>query len=259
MKEELLEKIGLTKGETKVYTALIKLGSTTAGAVIKETGLQRSAVYFCLDSLVKKGLVGYVIKNDRKHFEANKPESLLDFLNGQKKEIESHEKELKNFIPLLFARRMSTEEKEAKVYEGWRGVLNAFFDVLEPLGAGERGCAFSPTADYGGADPERVRNLIKKVRMKRASKKIKLRMLMCENLRGTLGKDFEETPYTEVRYIPKEDLNPAVVNIYGISVLIVLWTETPVAFMIRSSGVAESFNNYFKLLWTQAKHPKISF
>lgn len=250
-----LEKIGLTKGEIKVYTALISLGSTTAGAVIKETGLQRSAVYFCLDSLIKKGLAGYVIKNDRKYFEANKPESLADYLNEQKKEIETQEKELKNFIPILFAKTPLREKKEqeAKIYEGWRGVLNAYFDIIEPMNAGEEAYAFSPTAGYGGANPERVRRLIKKVRLERARKKVKLHMIMSKNLEKTLGKDQEETPGTQVRYLPDELMNPAVVHVYGNSVLTVLWTETPVAFLIRSRGIAESFKNYFMLLWAQAK------
>lgn len=170
---KILEKIGLTAGETKVYTALIKCGSTTAGAVIKESGMQRSAVYFCLDSLIKKGLVGYIIKNDRKHFEANRPESLFEFLDGRKNEIETQEKELKEFVPALFAKRKMAAEKEqeAKIYEGWKGVLNAYFDILEPMEAGDEAYAFSPTQGYGGANPERVRRLITKVRLERARKK----------------------------------------------------------------------------------------
>lgn len=253
---ELLEKIGLTKGEIKVYAALIKIGSTSAGAIIKESGMQRSAVYFCLDSLIKKGLAGYVVKNDRKHFEANRPESLFDFLNERKKEIEKQEKEMKAYIPLLFAaKQLNREQKaqEAKIYEGWRGMLNAFFDMLEPLKAGDAGFAFSPTADYGGADPKQVRRLIAKVRMARAKKKINFKMIMCDDLKRTLGRDQESTPYTEVRYLPKEEITPAVVNVYEGTTLIALWTETPVAFLIRNEGVANSFRNYFNLLWKQAE------
>ncbi len=250
-----LEKIGLTKGEVKVYAALISIGSTTAGAIIKKTGMQRSAVYFCLYSLIKKGLVGYVIKNDRKHFEANRPESLFDFLEGRKKEIEEQEKELKDFVPALFAKSnlMEKKEQEAKIYEGWRGVLNGFFDVLESAKEGSEGFAFSPTVNYEGADFRRIRRLIAKVRMERARKKIRFRMIMCEDLKTTLGRDQEKTPYTTVRYLPKEEINPAVVNSYAHSVLITVWTETPIAFLIRSAGVAGSFRNYFNLLWKQAK------
>jgi len=256
MTSELLEKIGLTKGEIKVYTALIKCGSTTVGALIKESGMHRSAVYFCLDSLIKKGLVGYVVKNDRKYFEANRPESLFDYLEARKKEIENQEKEMKTYIPALFARKQLHSDKkaqEAKIYEGWKGVLNAYFDILEPMKAGEEAYAFSPTEGYGGANPERVRRLITKVRLERARKKVRLKMLMSENLKRTLGKDQEGTPYTEVRYTSEDTMNPAVVHIYGNSVLTVLWSETPVAFLIRSEGVAESYRNYFRLLWENGR------
>jgi sugar-specific transcriptional regulator TrmB len=41
MYEDALEGIGLTKNEAKVYLTLLKLGSTTTGAVVKETGLHR--------------------------------------------------------------------------------------------------------------------------------------------------------------------------------------------------------------------------
>lgn len=254
MDTQLLEKLGLTKGEIKVFTALIDLGSTTAGAIIKNTGLQRSAVYFCLDSLIRKGLVSYIIKNNRKYFEANKPESLSELLKERKKEIEKQEKELKKFIPVLFEKKKLIEkEQEAKVYEGWKGVLNAFFDALEPLKKGDEAYAFSPTADYGGANSKQVRRLITRVRLERARKKIKLRMIMCEDLKTTLGKDQEKTPQTEVRYLPKREINPAVVNIYGDTTLIALWAKVPLAFSIKNKDTASSFKNYFELLWKQAK------
>ncbi len=255
MSTQFLERLGLTKGEANVYAASVDLGSTTAGAIIKKTGLQRSAVYFCLDSLIKKGLIGYVVKNNRKHFEANKPESLAQLLSERKKEIEKQEMELKEFIPLLFKKREQKPEKwqEAKIYDGWNGVLNAFFDAIEPLNAGSEAYAFSPTADYGGADSKRVRNLITRVRMERSKKKVRLNMLMCEDLRNTLGKDQERTRYTEVRYLPKGEMTtPAVVNLYGDITLIVLWSKIPLAFFIRSRGVADSFRNYFNVIWKQA-------
>jgi sugar-specific transcriptional regulator TrmB len=253
MPTQLLEKMGLTRGEIRVYTALIESGSTTAGPLIIKTGMQGSAVYFCLDSLAKKGLIGYAIKNNRKHFEANKPQSLFDFLGERKRDIEAQEKELKASVPLLFAKKSAGEKRqEAKIYEGWDGILNAFFDILEPMKAGDEAYSFSPTTGYGGAEPERVRRLIRKVRLERARRRVRLKIVISKNLKETLGKDMENTAHTSVRYLPEERVNPAVVHAYGDNVLIVLWTETPVAFLIKSRGVAESFKNYFKLLWAQA-------
>lgn len=254
METNILEEIGLTRGEIKVFTSLIELGSTTAGAIIKETGLQRSAVYFCLDSLIKKGIVGYIIKNNRKYFEVNKPQSLYDLLEERKKEIGKQEKQLKTIIPQLFKKNISQKkEQEAKIYEGWKGVLNAFFDALENLKGGDEAYAFDPTADYGGADPEQVRRLITKVRLERAKKKVKLKIVMCEDLKPTLGKDQEKTPHTQVRYLPKQNVNPAVINIYRDIALITVWTKKPLAFMIKNEEVAVSFKNYFNILWNQSK------
>lgn len=230
------------------------MGVVQQGPLIKEIGMQRSAVYFCLDSLIKKGLVGYIIKNNRKYFEANKAKSLFELLKERKKQIQKQEKELKNIIPHLFKRKKPLEkEQEAKIYFGWKGILNAFFESLNSMKAKEEAIAFSPTADYGGANPEQVRNLITKVRLKRARKRVKLKMIMCKDLKSTLGKDQEKTANTKVKYLPKEDINPAVVNIYGDITLITLWKKIPIAFMIKDKDVAKSFKNYFNLLWKQAK------
>jgi HTH-type transcriptional regulator, sugar sensing transcriptional regulator len=254
MNIELLEKMGLTKGEIKVYLALIELGSTTAGAVIKKADMQRSAVYFCLDSLIKKGLVGYVVKNNRKHFEANKPESLFDLLKEKEKEIIEQERELKNFVPLLFEKKeLLQKAQQVKIYEGWKGVLNSYSDALELLNTGDESFAFSPTTDENGANLEQIRNLIAKVRLERKRKKIKLKIVMSEDLKNTIGKDQESTPDTEVRYLPKSEINPATVNVYGSTAIIVLWTKIPLSISIRSKEVAISFKNYFNLIWKQAK------
>ena len=49
-----LEEIGLTEGENKVYLALLKLGSSTIGRIIKEAQVSNSKIYDILDRLNKK-------------------------------------------------------------------------------------------------------------------------------------------------------------------------------------------------------------
>ena len=41
---KLLEEIGLTEGETKVYLALLRLGSTKTGALAKEAGVSPTLI-----------------------------------------------------------------------------------------------------------------------------------------------------------------------------------------------------------------------
>ncbi|MFH1455442.1 MAG: helix-turn-helix domain-containing protein, partial [archaeon] len=70
MNEKLLEEIGLTKGEVKVYLTLLKLGSTTTGKIIDEAQISSGKIYEILDKLIKKGLASYIIKDKTKYFSA---------------------------------------------------------------------------------------------------------------------------------------------------------------------------------------------
>ena len=64
MNTKILEEVGLTGNEIKVYLALLELGSVTAGDILKKIELHRGAVYDTLDKLIDKGLVSYFIKNN---------------------------------------------------------------------------------------------------------------------------------------------------------------------------------------------------
>ena len=52
----ILQRIGLTEGEIKVYLSLLEIGSATSGKVTRSCGISGSKVYEVLDRLNKKGL-----------------------------------------------------------------------------------------------------------------------------------------------------------------------------------------------------------
>src|SRR3989344_7302496 len=97
MQKEQLQKLGLLESESKVYLALLSLGSTSSGKIAKETELNRVSVYKALENLSKKGLVNYVIKANRKYFEAVNPRVLEDLIEEKKKQLD----EIKKQVPLL--------------------------------------------------------------------------------------------------------------------------------------------------------------
>jgi HTH-type transcriptional regulator, sugar sensing transcriptional regulator len=63
-----LSQAGLTENESKVYLALIDLGPSLAGSISRKTGIHRRTVYDTTEMLIKKGLVGYILKNNRRLF-----------------------------------------------------------------------------------------------------------------------------------------------------------------------------------------------
>ena len=59
---DVFEALDLTKGEKKVYKALVRLKSTTTGPLYKKANVSQSKVYEILDRLRKKGLAASIIK-----------------------------------------------------------------------------------------------------------------------------------------------------------------------------------------------------
>ena len=93
MNTQILEKIGFTKGEIKVYFSLLKLGNTSSGPIIKDSGIAGSKVYEILNKLKNKGLVSETIREKTKHFQASAPSRVLDYINSKEREIIWEKKE----------------------------------------------------------------------------------------------------------------------------------------------------------------------
>ena len=105
MGTEILEDIGLTKGEIKVYLALLELGSSTAGAVLNKANIQNSVFHFCVNRLMEKGLVSYVRKGKVRIYKAVDPDNLLIYITDKKREIEE-------LLPELKSRQRISKEKQ---------------------------------------------------------------------------------------------------------------------------------------------------
>ena len=111
-KQEILENIGLSKNETKIYLVLLKLGSCTATEITKESGVHRSNVYDALDSLVKKGYVAYTKNDDVKCFVAANPENFKNLFREK-------ENAIKAILPRLMEHKTKKKDMAVGVYEGY--------------------------------------------------------------------------------------------------------------------------------------------
>lgn len=244
MDEEIaLEQLGLTKIEANVYMTLIKLGSTTTGPVVKKTELHRATVYDALKRLMEKGLVSYIVKEKTKHFSATSPEHLFGMVEEQKKDVEKKEKIAKDVTKALNKIKELSKNKEvAHIFQGKRGVKTVYEDVLrykENWVLGSSGRFLKIMGPYFYQYQKRKKEL-----------KIHTKLLVAERIRGT---DVETTVSGERRFIPDEFESPISTVIYGDKVATFVWLENPVAFLIESKEAAESYRNYFRVMWNIAK------
>lgn len=229
---EQLKSAGLTENEAKVYLALAEYGPALAGRISRRTGLHRRSVYDTTEMLIKKGLIGYILKNHRREFSATNPQKFLDIIEEKKLNLEPIVEELKQ--------KFSTtkEKEETNFYKGKEGLKTVFEDQLnykeiKILGA-------SPLA-Y-----EVLRFYFKWYDKSRKEKKIKSRIIATD-------KKIKKISLSEIRYLPQKYESPVSVNIYGDKVAIILWSSSPIAIVIKEDEIAKSYNNYFEIMWKIAK------
>ncbi len=248
MVKQALKQIGLTEGEIKIYLALLDIGSSSVGRIIKTSGISGSKTYEVLDRLLNKGLVASVIKNNVKHFEASSPERILSYLDEKGEEIKKEKIEVQKIIPDLILKQKGTRKSEAKIFTGWEGMKTANEDILQTLKKGEEWLSMGLTEQ-----PESWEIYFTKKQEERAKKGIVHRQLLNEKYKS-LYENRKKLVHTMFRFLPQDFEMPTSIEIYGSKVLIfILVKESPMVIMIESKEVADSFRKYFELMWKSAK------
>lgn len=232
---ETLQQLGLTKAEEKIYLTLLEHGSMLAGKVAQKAGIHRRNVYDALHRLIEKGLVSYIVTNNRHYYQAEDPERLLSMV----KEREMGVKEVLPQLQLKF--KMSHDKQETLFYKGKEGIKAIFEDQLREG---------KPVYIMGGSKnaSEILRYYLPKYTKQRLQKKVPLNIIYA----GRREKD-KGTPLAKTRSLPEGYGGLAATNIYSDRVAIIIWSEEPLAILIKNKDVAQSYMNYFKLLWSIAK------
>ena len=79
-------------------------------------------MYDVLNSLLKKGVVAYVIKNGKKSFRAADPEKMIDYLNTQEKDLEETKNIITSILPQLKPVKIDAQKPVIEIYEGKEGM-----------------------------------------------------------------------------------------------------------------------------------------
>ncbi len=232
-----LESIGMTPSEIKTYKALLELGPSTTGPVIRHTELQNSVVYRALDKLAAKGLVGFAQINGTRRYTAEKPARILDYLDERKNLLKNELGQLERL-----AGTAGTMPKAA-LFEGIRGVKNVWGDDTLNLPRGS-------TIYVVGAPPRSIglelyfRNYHKKRAAKGINYKITFQRAVADVARLRAA-----SPLLEARLMPKGFDSPMWFGVIGKRAIIGVWTKEPIMLVIDDAEVANGLMQYFNFLW----------
>lgn len=244
MDTSMLEELGLTNAEAKIYLALLKEGQSKTGRIIDVTKMQSSTVYHVLGSLIEKGLVSYVMIGKVKHYKAESPESLILFLEEKKHRFEDVLPQLRDI------ERMSEHKQTAKVYEGIKGLRAAYNDVLLTMKKGEWYRFFQVPKEK--LYDEEVIRFFRNWHTRRSKKGVNV-MGLCPTAmkRVIIERIFKGLTHSKLRFTA--EVLPTGMVIYANKTMIIDWEEQPVTFVIESKAVAESYRKFFDEKWKTAK------
>lgn len=240
--ERILQQLGFSKTETKVYLASLEMGQSSAQYIAKAAGLPRTTVYSLLSALVERSVIAKTMVRGKTRFLAEPPSKLLATLKGI-------EDELTKALPELEARYNKNETKPKIVfYEGKGAVQKVYDDTLveKPGEILEWNTDEYFKFDHYRVDPTYI--------AKRMQLGIRARRMAGEGSKWqTKHKKYDTSELSETLIVPKEVFRPAIeVNIYGNKVAFLNYTEE-MSLIIESKAIADAMRQAYELSWRGAK------
>lgn len=239
-----LEQLGLTEGESKVYLALITIGSSSVGKIVKESGVAYSNIYEILNRLIEKGIASFIIKGKTKYFQPISPSNLLDYLDRKQKDIENQKKIATALLPQLSKLRTLHDMQEGEVFLGPKGLKTAYEKLLQDHAEGDEALFF-----YVHEEEYLKKSELFYAGIKGLLKKVSYRGISNEEYRSS--KFVKIYHFFDMRFVTFPV--PGNMDIFQDKVLIISWKPEIAAILIHSRSIAEHFRQYFNSVWKMGK------
>lgn len=247
--QKILNKIGLTLQESKVYLALLTLQESQTGLLCKETNIASSNIYGILASLKAKGLISYKVKNRIKIFMPSPPEALNEIFVEKQKKLEEEKKEVQKLISKLKVKKVEDSESNYKYFEGISGIKSLWQEIILSVPALDKSTIIKV---YGGEKEayEKLLGFYKEFQKARRKNKIKQHTILPHGeTRIPRMKEFKDM---KIHY---EDLkNKAEWGVIGDLFFIqYIMTKTPKGFLVKDKIFAQTMEQVFNQIWKESK------
>jgi HTH-type transcriptional regulator, sugar sensing transcriptional regulator len=236
--EEVLEEIGLTNKEARLYLTLLKFGSSTVQDVARHANINRSYSYNILNSLMKQGLVTYTIQSGKQYFECTQPTKLLELMKEREKKIHAIIPELENL------HKTTLKKPTIEIYEQKEGIKTLLQKVVNNAHHGYVGIGSQKSFEryftfYNEAYiRRRVENKVKATYILDDTKEAR-------TLEKTNKKEFRETKH----FKELNNVNGEIWS-YGDKIILFAYEEDqPIGIEIENKELSRLFQTVFKLLW----------
>jgi sugar-specific transcriptional regulator TrmB len=243
MYDKLLEECGFTKNESLTYLALLKLGKSKSGEIVREAKVSGGKIYETLYKLVDKGVVKEVIENGVKRFIANDTKSLLIYIKERQRLLEEKEQELEKVLPMLSNIESNFVSESVSLIKGLRGISAIVYQDLDKAES-------IRIMGVRSSKDEKYNNFWMNWHRKRTSLKKEAKLLFSDK-NTDYWKFFKELRYTEVKELLH--LSPSAIMIIDTDSFIFSYDKDLTCIHIQSDQISQSLSNFFDDLWKIAK------
>ncbi len=244
MYREILEDLGLSPNEAKVYLGLLELGPASVPDISLKIGVHKRNIYDLIPKLLKKGLIYQISDPKGNLFAPVEPSKLSDLIWEQ-------ETKLNSILPALNQEfnRINTAE-EVFIYKGIEGFKNYLRDILE---VGED--VYFIGAKGGWFDPE-LQTFIKKFLKQAEEKKIRYRHIFDAEVK-TLAPELLKTLGRPYRFFPPRYSTNGAIDIFGDHVVTFSGltlkniTDDITLIVMVNKELANCYRTWFRFMWDQ--------
>lgn len=246
--KEKLVRAGLSLSEVKVYLSLLELGPQGATELARKSGVQRSNVYYFLDSLREKGLVSQMTRETGvKYFQAEKPRRVLTYLEQQKNNLDQIAAGYQKILPDIedLRRKYSLIHPNVRFYDSIEGIRQFYEEVFE---SGEF-MAFADIEAVAKHYPDYVWGLIERGK----KEKITARELVIDSATARKYKASIKSHKHKVKILPKKYSFTADIVLYENRTALISYKKILSAFSIEDEMIHHAQRALFEALWQRIK------
>jgi len=246
MSIEVLQQLGLSPNEAKIYEALLDLKESGVGAIASKAEIHRRNVYDAINRLIDKGLIFPILTKGENLYSPVDPDKLVEL-------IKEKELILNKILPDL---RKRYEERigpqEAYIYRGIEGFKNYMRDILR-VGEDVRFIG----AKLGWFDP-RLKVFREQFFKEAKRKNIKFYHLFDGMVKEKGGKSVKYLQQTH-RFLPTKYTTDSAIDIFGDYVVTFTGLsfkkidDDITMFVLRDQRLADGYRTWFKFMFDMCK------
>ncbi|MFH1326912.1 MAG: helix-turn-helix domain-containing protein [archaeon] len=239
MYEDHLRELGLTDNEARIYLLLLKNGSMNPAEISQKLGLHRGYTYDALERMQEKEVVNSILQKNKKYFQANNPENLLELL---KLKLENFQKIVPNLKDIM---DIGKEDTKVELHKGKRVYRTLLKDIISTIKKNDEILLI-------GIDEEILSKEVEPIYLEQYLNTIKTKNI---NEKIIIKKGKKKLGFKSLKYkqIEEKYLGNTYQIIYSNKVATFILGNPYYLIVIENKDVANTYRKQFDLMWKVAK------